>query len=300
MTAALGLRVDKATCEWHNRQYIMQSEAWHMNYWTQGPDNIYVAAHRGWWAKYPENTMEAFRAAVDLGVDQIETDVRVTKDGKLVLMHDPTLDRTTDHTGFVIEYALEELKKVDAGVKRGPEFAGCRIPELSELLELVKDHPTMTLDIELKEYPTEGREELAYDVCDRIIALLEQYGYGDRCVLNSFSGKLHEYIFKKYGKKLSVLHFDAHADLREEYFGDRRSHACALYPASRKVKVVQVGIRSVGLEEKKYVNTGNVKTFFMHENLDIDKQSIYHYIVPLMYYYLVLLILLYQQYFYWD
>ena len=50
-----------------------------MNYWTQSPKNIYVAAHRGWSAAHPENTMEAFRAAIALGVDQIETDIRVTR-----------------------------------------------------------------------------------------------------------------------------------------------------------------------------------------------------------------------------
>ena len=67
-----------------------------MNYWTQSKDNIWVAAHRGWCSKYPENTMEAIKAAVEVGVDQIETDVRVTKDGELVLFHDPTVDRTTN------------------------------------------------------------------------------------------------------------------------------------------------------------------------------------------------------------
>ena len=54
-----------------------------MNYWTLGKDNIWVAAHRGWRTKYPENTMEAFKAAMSLGVDQLETDIRVTKDGEL-------------------------------------------------------------------------------------------------------------------------------------------------------------------------------------------------------------------------
>ena len=59
-----------------------------MNYWTQSKQNIFVAAHRGWRSKYPENTLAAFRAALELGVDQIETDVRVTADGELVLIHD--------------------------------------------------------------------------------------------------------------------------------------------------------------------------------------------------------------------
>ncbi|MBQ3075518.1 MAG: glycerophosphodiester phosphodiesterase, partial [Clostridia bacterium] len=79
--------------------------------------------------------MEAFQAALDLGVDQIETDVRVTKDGKLVLIHDATVDRTTNGTGNVEDYTLEELQKLDAG-------NGTKIPTLIDLMELVKDYPT--------------------------------------------------------------------------------------------------------------------------------------------------------------
>ena len=85
-----------------------------MNYWNESRDNVYVAAHRGWSTVYPENTMEAFRAAIDLGVDQIETDVRVTRDGELVLIHDETVDRTTNGSGRVIDMTLSELKALDA------------------------------------------------------------------------------------------------------------------------------------------------------------------------------------------
>ncbi|MFH1619493.1 MAG: agmatinase [bacterium] len=69
---------------------------------------------------------------------------------------------------------------------------------------------------------------------------------------------------------LSILHFDAHADLRSEYEGSSHSHACALYPASRKCRIVQAGIRSVAPEEKQNINSGNVKTFLMHEHLEIN------------------------------
>lgn len=172
-----------------------------MNYWQQNEKNIYVAAHRGFSEKYPENTMEAFRAAIEIGVDQIETDVRITKDGELVLIHDATVDRTTNGTGKVEEMTFSELRALDAGIKKDARFAGAKIPTFIELMELVKDHPTMTLDIELKEYPTEGREELAYEVCNRILNIVEAYGYTDRIVINSFSGKLNEYIYQKYGKK---------------------------------------------------------------------------------------------------
>ncbi len=170
-----------------------------MNYWTQNEKNIYVAAHRGASTAYPENTMEAFRAAIEMGVDQIETDVRITKDGELVLIHDETVNRTTNGEGKVRDMTLAELKTLDAGIKKDEKFAGAKIPTLRELMELVKDHPTMTLDIELKEYPTEGYEAIAFSVCDRILEILEEYGYTDRCVINSFSGKLNEYVFTKYG-----------------------------------------------------------------------------------------------------
>ena len=88
---------------------------------------------------------------------------------------------------------------------------------------------------------------------------------------HSISQPLIAAYIKKYGKKLSVLHFDAHADLRAEYFGDPRSHACAVYPASRTNTLVQVGIRSVGSDEKQNIGAGNVKTFLRHEHRDIKK-----------------------------
>lgn len=165
-----------------------------MNYWTQSQSNIFVAAHRGFSANYPENTMLAFREALKLGVDQIETDVRITKDNELVLIHDVTLDRTTNGTGRVRDYTLAELKQLDAG-------RGEQIPTLRELMELVKDHPTLTLDIELKEYPWGDWEAAAFRTCDLAIEMLEEYGFGDRCVINSFDGKLNEYVYHKYGGK---------------------------------------------------------------------------------------------------
>ena len=171
------------------------------NYWTQNKNNVFVAAHRGWSEAYPENTMEAFRAAAELGVDQIETDIRVTSDGELVLIHDETVERTTDGHGKVCELTLAQIKALDAGVKKDEKFRGARVPTFIEFMEYVKDLPEMTIDLELKEYPTEGREELSFSVCDRVLEIVDRYGFTDRCVINSFSGKLNEYVYKKYGKK---------------------------------------------------------------------------------------------------
>lgn len=172
-----------------------------MNYWTQSKKNIFVAAHRGWSALYPENTMLAFRKAIEIGVDQIETDIHMTADGELVCIHDATVDRTTNGTGKVCEKTLAELRSLDAGIKKGAEFAGERIPTFIEFMELVKDHPTLTLDLELKVYPTAGREAIAFEICDRVLKIVDEYGFSDRVVINTFSGALHEYIQDTYGSK---------------------------------------------------------------------------------------------------
>ena len=172
-----------------------------MNYWKQSKNYIYVAAHRGLCARYPENTMESFRAALECGVDQIELDVRITKDGEAVIVHDDTVDRTSNGSGKVCDMTLEELRALDFGIKKDPSFAGAKVPTFREFMDLVKDHPTMTVDVELKEYPTPGREQIAFDFCDKILQIIDEYGFTDRVVINSFSGKLNEYVYAKYGNK---------------------------------------------------------------------------------------------------
>ena len=170
-----------------------------MNYWKQSKKNIYVAAHRGFMGAYPENTIPSFKAALDLGVDQIEFDVRVTADGELVVIHDAKVDRTTNGTGKVCDMTLAELKALDAGIHMGEQFKGVQIPTLIEAMDLFKQYPELTLDIELKEYPSEN--ENAFEICDRILKIVDDYGFTDRVVINSFSNELNEYVYKTYGKK---------------------------------------------------------------------------------------------------
>ncbi|MCM3634687.1 glycerophosphodiester phosphodiesterase [Paenibacillus camelliae] len=99
-------------------------------------------AHRGYPLKHPENTLRGFRAALELKFTHLEFDVHLTKDGVPVVIHDPTVDRTTNGTGAVKDFTLEELRKLDAG-------GGEQIPTLEEALLLVKDR--MLVDIELKQ-----------------------------------------------------------------------------------------------------------------------------------------------------
>jgi len=109
----------------------------------------YIIAHRGLSVKFPENTLISFEKAANvLGVDMIELDVRLTKDGEVVVIHDHTLQRTTTGNGFVRNYLLREIKQLDAGSWFHPSFSDQRIPTLEEVLRLVGHK--VWIDIELK------------------------------------------------------------------------------------------------------------------------------------------------------
>ena len=131
---------------------------------------VLLGSHRGDRKHFPENTMSAFRASIELGLDAIETDVRMTKDGHLVLIHDRDVARTTNGSGFVDEMTLEEIRALDAGFWKGPEHVGQRIPTVEEFLELIA--PTgMIVNWELKEYPTELGDR-AYTCADKLFELI--------------------------------------------------------------------------------------------------------------------------------
>ncbi len=143
--------------------------------------NIINFAHRGSSKICPENTMAAFRKALEQGATGIETDVQLTKDGQMVLIHDETLDRTTSGTGWVKDYSLQELQELDAGSKFNAAFQGERIPTLDELLELVKDSGTI-VNIELKNGTIlyEGLEQ-------KVIERVRAFQMTDRVVISSFN-----------------------------------------------------------------------------------------------------------------
>ncbi|AKG33579.1 glycerophosphodiester phosphodiesterase [Paenibacillus durus] len=148
-------------------------------------------AHRGASAVCPENTMAAFRRSLTLGATGIETDVQMTRDGELVLIHDEELSRTTNGSGYVKDKTLEELRALDAGAWFGDgSFTGEKIPRLEELLELLQERDTI-LNIELKNgvflYP--GMEE-------KVIAAVRDYGMSSRVVISSFNHYSLAYIKK--------------------------------------------------------------------------------------------------------
>ncbi len=169
---------------------------------------IEVAAHRGNMALFPENTLPAFRSACEIGVDMIELDLHMTKDGEIIIAHDSDFLRTADNLGKIHEMTLAEIKKIDVGRKRGEEFAGYSVPTLEEFLDLMKQiGQNVAFNFEFKDYIHVLGSGFACKSADRAIGLIDEYGLWDRSVANSFDGRLLEYIEKKYDGRLRLHGF---------------------------------------------------------------------------------------------
>ncbi len=130
---------------------------------------VLVVAHRGG-AKLgpPENTLAAIEKAIEVGADLIEIDIRETRDGQLVIMHDSTVDRTTDGSGKVVEMTLEEIRRLDAGSWAGPEYQGLKVPTLKEALECMKGRIRPDLDFKTGNL-------------QRMVAVVNEAGVADQC-----------------------------------------------------------------------------------------------------------------------
>ncbi len=137
-------------------------------------------AHRGASSEAPENTLVAFLLAADLGADGIELDVQLSKDGEVVVIHDMTLETTTDGQGPVSERTLAELKELDAGGWFDPVFAGQRIPTLAEVVETIAQR--LLLNIELK--TVSPRDE---GLATQVVRIIENNHLLDRVVVSSFN-----------------------------------------------------------------------------------------------------------------
>ena len=145
-----------------------------------------IQAHRGASGRAPENTLAAFREAIRLGADGLETDLQGTRDGAVVVIHDDLLDRTTDRRGRVTDLTLTEIRGADAGAKFGPQFRGERVPTLEEVIALVRAEagPGFRLNLEIKF--GEGREGVPVDIEERVLAVLRGAGFVERVWVQSF------------------------------------------------------------------------------------------------------------------
>ena len=149
---------------------------WRRFWGTAGTVGI---AHRGASRYAPENTLAAVRLALEHGVSAVECDVHRSKDGHLVVIHDQTVDRTTDGRGPVVSHTLAELRRLDAGRWFAPEFAGERISALDEVLEVVRGRAVLQLEIKNGPIFYEGIER-------QVIEAVTRRGMEDDVLLISF------------------------------------------------------------------------------------------------------------------
>ena len=152
--------------------------------------NFSVIAHRGNSSEAPENTLPAFKQAIALGVDMIELDVHLTKDGRLVVLHDVLLDRTTSGTGFVKDYTYQELQKLDAGSWFSQHFKGEQLPLLEDILTLAKGQTIVLIEIKrAKDFVYTGLEK-------KLVALIRKQQFEKQCIIQSFEKSYLENMYK--------------------------------------------------------------------------------------------------------
>lgn len=152
---------------------------------------IMVVAHRGDWRHAPENSLQAIKNCIEMGVDMVEIDVRETKDGALVLMHDVTIDRTTTGTGNVSDWTLDSLKtlRLVDGLNVPTDH---QIPTLEEALMVAKDKILINLD-------------KSYDIFDQCFAIAEKTGTLDQIVIKG--KKSRSEVEAEFGQYLDRVYF---------------------------------------------------------------------------------------------
>ena len=147
---------------------------------------LVVTAHRGASYVAPENTLAAMAAAVEAGAEFAELDVGLTRDGQVVLMHDRTVDRTTNGTGDLGDHSIPELRALEAGSWFGEEFEGEPIPTLREVIQFAKGQ--LKLNIEIKT----SREEPA--IAAAVVDIIRSEDFGEDCMVTSFSRETIEEV----------------------------------------------------------------------------------------------------------
>jgi glycerophosphoryl diester phosphodiesterase len=155
------------------------------------PSKVLVAAHRGDWRNYADNSMEGIESCIRMGVDIVEIDVAKTKNGQLILMHDRSVDRTTNGKGSVCDLTLEEIQKLNLknGLGRVTQF---RIPTFEKVMLTAKDKITVNVD--------KGDEYF-----DDVYSILEKTGTIEQAIIKS--DKPYEQLREKYGENLDRMIF---------------------------------------------------------------------------------------------
>jgi glycerophosphoryl diester phosphodiesterase len=154
-------------------------------------NQVIVVSHRGDWRNAPENSLQAIKNCIKMGVDMVEIDIRETKDGHLVVMHDKTLDRTTNGKGKVKEWSLDSLRTLNLKDGLGV-LTKHKIPTLKEALQTSKDKILVNLD-------------KSYTIFDKCYQIILETGTENQVVIKG--GKEHATVKKEFGKYLNKVYF---------------------------------------------------------------------------------------------
>jgi glycerophosphoryl diester phosphodiesterase len=224
-------------------------------------------AHRGASGHARENTMVAYHKGVEMKADYIEIDVQMTKDGELIVIHDITVNRTTDGTGYVGDLTFEEIRQLDAGSWFGEDFAGEKMPTFEEILDAFRDKVGILIELKVPElYP--GIEEKVAE------ALTERNMYqpnNDKIIIQSFN---HESM--KKSKELlphishGVLVGMGWADVTQEQLAEFATYADYFNPNMMIVTPELVNaVHRVGMELYSYTSRSQEQASHLFD-LDVD------------------------------
>lgn len=145
-----------------------------------------ISGHRGASNRAPENTIAAINAAIEDGASWIEIDIQMTKDNRIVLMHDDTVDRTTNGSGRICDLTLEQIRTLDAGSWFDASFQGEKIPLLQEVMDVVRDRVKLNIEIKHGAFTNNQLNDL--------LSLIRQNEFEQLCILTSFQKSYIEYI----------------------------------------------------------------------------------------------------------
>lgn len=213
-----------------------------------------VFAHRGASGYAPENTLEAFALAIEQGADGIELDVQLSSDGIPVVIHDETIDRVTEKTGYVKDYTLQELKELTVLKDKFPEYGQSKIPTLKEVLEAVKSSG-IQVNIELKTgiywYP---------DIEKKVAEIVEETGMKEKIIYSSFNHYSVQRI-KEIVPDAETAYLYSDVILNVEDYA-KKTNVDGLHPAVYHVKMADF--------LKEYVKSGlDVRVWTVNEEADM-------------------------------
>jgi len=202
-------------------------------------DRVQIVGHRGAMAHAPENTMAGFELALSLGADILELDIQMSKEGELVVIHDATVDRTTDGSGYVCQLTVEELKRLDAGAKFSPSYAGERVPTLDEVLTWARDRALLA--IEIKSSPL-----FCPDIERRLVVSLRRHRMAEQVVVISFDHIAVKRVKELDGQIATGILYGCH--LADPIHAARAALADAVHPnheyltAEEVLRIQQAGL----------------------------------------------------------